>query len=139
MLYRASCVAIAGRAILIEGPPGAGKTTLALSLIDRGAKLVGDDGVTLERRGEQLVASPPPNIAGKIEVRGVGIAELPCVEAPVALIVRLDERAPRYLEEPEQSEIEGVGIPIIAFVRSSAADAIRAEYALQMHGLPFAD
>ena len=58
--YQATCVAIGGRAVLIEGEPGSGKSSLALALIDRGAALIGDDGVRLELRGNRLYASPPP-------------------------------------------------------------------------------
>ena len=50
-LFQASAVAINGRALLIEGEPGAGKSSLALALIDRGAQLIGDDGVALRRVG----------------------------------------------------------------------------------------
>ena len=76
VLANVSVVAIDGRAILIEGEPGSGKTSLALSLIDRGAVLIGDDGVTLERQGATVIASPPPNTAGKIEIRNVGVVEI---------------------------------------------------------------
>ncbi|ABC62517.1 HPr kinase/phosphorylase [Erythrobacter litoralis] len=138
MLYQASCVAIGGRAVLIEGPPGAGKTSLALALIDRGASLVGDDGVRLERRGTRLFATPPPNIAGRIEIRNVGIVHLPCVEAPVALLLRLDPDAPRYIEGAESETLGSVPIPRIAFASAHAADAIRAEYALRLHGIDVA-
>ena len=77
MLLQATCVAIDGRGVLIRGAPGSGKSSLALALIDRGAVLVGDDGVELSPQGEQLHASPPPNTAGLLEVRNVGLIKLP--------------------------------------------------------------
>ena len=77
LVHQASAVAIEGRALLIEGPPGSGKSSLALALIERGAGLIGDDAVTLTASEEQLIASPPPNITGLLEVRGVGLARLP--------------------------------------------------------------
>ena len=121
---------------MIEGPPGSGKTSLALALIDRGARLVGDDGVTLELRADaRLWAAPPPRITGKIEIRNVGIAELQPVEAPVALILALDSSAPRFVEEAPRRDLLGVNIPWLKFAPHGSVAAIRAEYALQMHGL----
>ena len=58
---QAGAVAIGGCGLLIEGAPGSGKSSLALALIDRGAALIGDDGVALSLRGGRLWAAPPPN------------------------------------------------------------------------------
>ena len=136
ILHQATCVAIGGRGLLIEGPPGSGKSSLALALIDRGAVLVGDDGVLLERRGERLHASPAPAIAGKLEVRNVGLLTFPtCADVIVALIVRLDSAAPRFREEPEWLERAGVRLPGISLWPDSPVQALRAELALQTYGL----
>ncbi|MEX6723756.1 HPr kinase/phosphorylase [Parapedomonas caeni] len=93
-----SCVAIGGRAVLLTGPSGFGKSDLALRLIDRGAMLVADDYVALSCDGDRLIAAPPPRIAGLLEVRAVGLVRLPYLRrAPVALVVDLgveDERLP---------------------------------------------
>ena len=74
---QASAVAINGRALVLEGAPGVGKSSLALALIERGAMLIGDDGVTLVRDGDgesaRLLAVPPPNIEGLLEVRGAKV------------------------------------------------------------------
>lgn len=134
-LRQASCVAIGGRGILIEGEPGSGKSSLALALIDRGAELVGDDGVLLENRNGTLWASPPPTIAGKLEIRNVGIVELPCVEARVALLVRLDRAAERFVEEPERTDIEAASVPVVRLWPDTPILALRAEWALKLHGL----
>ena len=132
--HQASCVAIGGRALLIEGPPGSGKSSLALMLIDRGAKLVGDDGVLLEVRDGRLWALPPPNIAGLIEIRNVGIARLPAGEAPVALVVRLDPAAARQPESAEHIVLAGMSVPLIRLWPESPALPLRAEQALALHG-----
>lgn len=134
-LHQASCIAIDGRAVLIEGPPGSGKSSLALALIDRGARLVGDDGVSLELRGGHLWASPPPNIVGKLEVRNVGIASLPATEAQVALVIRLDEEAPRHVDAAEPVELLGCTVPLIRLWPDSPVLALRTEWALKLHGL----
>lgn len=134
-LIQASAVAIDGWALLIEGPPGSGKSTLALELIDRGAKLIGDDGVSLRRENERLVASPPPNISGLIEIRGVGLATLPTVEAPVALGLSLVEEAERLPENTELRDLLGVRIPWLPVLQSANSLALRAEWAMRLHGL----
>lgn len=136
LLHRATAVAIGGRAILIEGPPGSGKSSLALALIDRGAGLIGDDGVALAARKDQLMASPPPNITGLLEVRNLGLLTFPVAgETPVALVLRFDPEAPRFIERAAQTEIAGISIPLIRIWPDSANAAIKAELALQHYGL----
>ena len=130
-----TAVSIGGRAILFEGAPGSGKSSLALSLIDRGAVLIGDDGVTVADAGGQLVLSPPPNITGKLEIRGVGIVEIDAASAPLALILALDPDAPRYPEPIETRTIRGCRVPVMPFRAGDAAQALRAEWALRIHGL----
>lgn len=135
-LHQATCVAIHGRAVLIEGLPGSGKSSLALALIDRGAQLVGDDGVTLTPRAGRLFASPPPNTAGLIEVRNVGLLPLPTVgDVPVALVLALDPAAPRFIEQAEQTQRGGVALPLVRLWPDSPVLALRAELALDRHGL----
>lgn len=133
--HQATCVAIDGRAILIEGEPGVGKTSLALALIDRGAMLVGDDGVLLEARGDTLWAMPHPNTRGLIEVRNVGILTMPCDAAPVALVLDLGRDAPRHVEGADSIERGGIALPSLRFWPDSAVGALRAEHALRRHGL----
>ena len=134
-LYQATCVALDGRALLIHGEPGTGKTSLALALIDRGAALVGDDGVALELRSAKLWACPPRHTAGLVEIRNVGLATLPAVPAPVALAVTLDSSAPRLPDEPGGLQIMGLTIPHLTLYPDAAALVLRAEYALRLHGL----
>lgn len=135
LLRQATCVAIGGRGVLIEGPPGAGKSGLALELIDRGAMLVGDDGVRLERRGETLWALPPPNTHGLLEARNLGLLTFPTTEAPVALQLVLDPDAPRFIDAAEVAEIAGVPVPVLAFDPRITPAAVRAELALRTYGL----
>ena len=135
ILANVSCVAIGGRGVLIEGEPGSGKSSLALALIDRGAVLIGDDGVTLRPRGGRLLASPPPNIAGLIEVRNVGLVRLATTSAPLALVIRLDEAAPRHIEAAHSVERRGLAVPAVSLHPAGALLPLRAEYALEAHGL----
>jgi len=137
LVMQASAVAIRGRALLIEGPPGSGKSSLAFALIDRGAGLIGDDAVTLSAQDGLLIAAPPPNIAGLLEVRGIGLARLDLAPpAPVALILTLGGPAPERLPETPLPVrvIAGVAIPVLAFDPGTIAPALRAEWTLRLHG-----
>lgn len=134
--HQATCVAIGGRAILIEGAPGSGKSSLALALIDRGAVLVGDDGVLIEPRSERLVALPHPNTRGLLEVRNLGLLTFPvCDEAPVALVIILDPDAPRFVEGPESATRAGVTLPLLRLSPESTVQHLKAELALKHYGL----
>jgi serine kinase of HPr protein (carbohydrate metabolism regulator) len=130
----ASCVAIHGRAVLIEGPSGAGKSDLALRLIDRGATLVSDDYTILTARDDALLAVAPATIRGRIEVRGVGIVELPQIDdVPVALIVSITPD-PARMPEAATRAVEGVAVPLIHLAALEASAPIKVELAL-VHGI----
>ena len=137
ILSGVSAVAIDGRAILIEGKPGSGKSSLALAMIDRGAILIGDDGIRLDTSGNRAIALPPPNITGKLEIRGVGIVELPTGSASIALILDLDgmpERLPHVLT---RREIGSATVPILPFDAKAPNAALHAQWALKLHGVAF--
>lgn len=137
--WSATVVAIAGRALMIEGAPGSGKSSLALALIDRGAQLVGDDAVMLHAAEGVLLARPHPNVAGLIEVRNVGLVPMPVVaDVPVALVLRLDAAAPRHIEAAERIARAGIDLPLVRLWPDSPILALRAEMALSRHGLTFA-
>ena len=135
-LYQAGAVAIHGRAVLIEGAPGTGKSSLALALIDRGATLIGDDGLSLCVENGRLLASPAPATAGLIEVRNVGLIHRPTLSrVPVALALVLDPAAPRFIDAPERIERCGVALPMIRLWPDSPVLHLRAEAALDQYGL----
>ena len=131
----ATCVSIGGRAVLIFGRSGAGKSDLALRLIDRGATLVSDDYTIVVARDGALVTSPPETIAGKMELRGVGIIDLAhASEIAAALIVDLDQD-PDRLPEPGARDIAGIAIPVISLHGLEPSAPIKVEKALLLHGL----
>ncbi|MFW6027625.1 MAG: HPr kinase/phosphorylase, partial [bacterium] len=106
-LRHATCVEAEGCGILLRGPSGSGKSDLALRLIERGAVLVADDQVMLAGEDGAVWASPPPELAGRIEIRGVGIVSVRHISrARVWLACDLVSAAavPR-LPEPEREEL----------------------------------
>jgi serine kinase of HPr protein (carbohydrate metabolism regulator) len=136
-LLQASAVAIGGRALLLTGPPGSGKSALALELIDRGATLIGDDGVLLEVAGTALLASPAPATRGLIELRNLGLFTVSVAAAvPVALVLRFAADAPRHVEAAGTVELMGHSVPELAIWPGQPAAARRAEMALERYGLP---
>jgi hypothetical protein len=95
----ASCVAIGSHGVLLLGPSGVGKSDLALRLIDDGARLVADDRTILFVSKRALHAKAPASIKGLIEIRGLGIVELPVrASAKIALVVRLGGEGARLPE-----------------------------------------
>ena len=130
-LLHASCVAIGGRGVLIEGPSGSGKSDLALRLIDRGAVLIADDQTEVRREHARLYAQVPVTIAGMLEVRGMGIVHLPYLDsAPLALAVRIGapERMP---DEDEHRMINGHRLAAMTVAALEASAAIKVECRLR--------
>ena len=131
----ATCVAIGGRAVLITGPSGSGKSDLALRLIDRGALLVSDDYTLIVRDGERLIASAPATIAGRIEMRGVGIVgREQAADVRVCLIAEAGAPVERMPEAARRSLL-GVDLPWIAIAALEASAPLKLESALQRFGL----
>jgi serine kinase of HPr protein (carbohydrate metabolism regulator) len=101
--------------VLIRGLSGAGKSALALGLIERGGKLIADDRVFLSAVNGRLVASAPAATAGLVELRGRGILKRPHERsAVIRLVVDIVaaeglERMPNEVEL--MTEILGINVP----------------------------
>ncbi|HUI11910.1 MAG TPA: HPr kinase/phosphatase C-terminal domain-containing protein [Xanthobacteraceae bacterium] len=125
----ASAVLVGARAVLIRGSSGAGKSRLALELIDAArdgrldfARLVGDDRVHLENANGRLLVRPAESLAGLVELRGVGILRRdyePC--AVVGLVVDLDAADAQRLPDRQTIRLEGVELPRLAVASGTAA------------------
>lgn len=134
----ASTVALDGRAVLISGPSGSGKSDLALRLIDRGYTLVSDDQTIVRREGEMLIASAPPTIAGKLEIRGVGIVDMTTVaNIPIALYVELTSEIMRLPDDRRERPVLGVNLPLVSVDAQTASAASKVSLALDRLGLKF--
>lgn len=134
-----TCIAVGGHGVLLFGAPGSGKSDLALRLIDtdgRGtgperltAQLVADDQVVLAARGGRLIARAPDALAGRLEVRGLGIVSVAYLEeVPVLCAARLDgTAAPERLPDFSQrtATLCGIAIPELALdARAPSAPAV---------------
>jgi HPr kinase/phosphorylase len=127
-----TAVALDGDGILFRGPPGSGKSDLALRLIDAGARLVADDQTELRRAGERLMMSAPAAIAGRLEVRGVGIVAVSAIaSAPLRLVVDLvaPERVER-LPEPVFAELLDCRVPLLRLAPFEASAPAKLRLAL---------
>jgi serine kinase of HPr protein (carbohydrate metabolism regulator) len=127
-----ACVAINGRAVLIEGRSGEGKSDLALRLIDRGATLVADEQVICQRLDGGLIASPTSAGAGRIEVRGLGIVDMPHVErVPVELLIVILDTPPRFPDDARKRRVAGVDVPVLPLAALEPSAPIKVELALE--------
>jgi len=134
----ASTVALDNRAVLITGPSGSGKSDLALRLLDRGFTLVSDDQTIVKRGGDRLLASAPPTIAGKLEIRGIGIVEMERMDdVPVALLVELTSDIQRLPDDSRSRPILGVSVPLISIDAMTASAPSKVALALDRMGLKF--
>ncbi|MEC8201670.1 MAG: HPr kinase/phosphatase C-terminal domain-containing protein [Pseudomonadota bacterium] len=114
-IVHATAIAIDGKGVLLRGPSGSGKSDLALRLLEAGGVLVGDDRVALSVRDDFVVARVPETIAGKLEIRGLGIVQLPYqAETRVTLVADLVERGEvERLPQKRMVELIGQMVPVI--------------------------
>ena len=133
ILVHATAIAIDGRAVLLRGPSGAGKSDLALRLIDGGARLIADDQVELRRAGEHVLITAPAEIAGLMEVRGVGILRIErLAEAALAMCVDLVPSAEvERLPEIRCEDVLGVAVPSVPLSPFEASAAAKLRFALR--------
>jgi len=113
-VMHATCVAIAGKGILITGPSGSGKSALALQMVVLGGVLVADDRTALTRHANRILAAPPPTIAGRIEARGIGILTMPFLrDIRVALVVDMGHLETARLPDPRTMMVLDMDLPCL--------------------------
>ena len=127
----ATCVVVAGTGVLLSGRSGAGKSDLALRLIDRGARLVADDTILVQRRDERLIASAVDAADGRMEVRGLGLLLFDTeAEIAVGLLVDLSEGGERMPMADERRRVAGVDLPVLRLDPAPASAPIKVELAV---------
>ncbi len=141
-MLHATCVSIDGRGVLLQGPPGSGKSDLALRLIDQPgtgidgqlkcSQLVADDQVAVTRREQRLIATPPAALAGKLEIRGLGILSLAiAAEVELVLAVRLGPAAAiERMPEDAHLDMLGLSLPLVLIDPACASAPARIRAAL---------
>jgi len=129
ILMHASAVAIDGKAVLIFGPSGSGKSSLALELMALGAELVADDQTALKRRAGHVWASAPAAIAGRIEARGVGLLTARVARpAPVTLAVDLGKAETKRLPPRRVMALLGCDVEVMNNPQGAPLPAIIVQY-----------
>lgn len=127
----ATAIAINGHGVLLSGSTGAGKSDLALRLIDRGAVLISDDQTELYGNAETILLQAPPNIAGKLEVRSLGIITTNHVSGvPLRLKVQLIDEPERYPMDRQFETINGVRISSLTINAFEHSAPLKVEIAL---------
>lgn len=128
----ASCVAIYDVGILFTGPSGSGKSDLALRLIDRGARLIGDDQIHLKRQGNAIMLEPVQSLTGKIEVRSLGIYAVDYVRnVPLICEFQLSQKVDRFPLDRQSTIIFGLPVPSIKLLAYEASAPIKVEMAVR--------
>lgn len=131
-LLHATAIAINDNGILLLGPSGSGKSDLALRLIDRGAKLVSDDAVPINTSSQMPLVTAAPNIAGKLEVRGLGICSVAHVpSAPLRLVVQLVGKTERMPPDNLTITVGRFSVPLVNIVPFESSAVIKLEYAMR--------
>jgi len=115
MNMHGSCVAVDGRGLLILGPSGSGKSSLALQMLGLGARLVADDRVDLHRQGTAVIARCPPPLRGLIEARGIGLLRAdPLDEAELVLVADLSQPPAQRLPDARTILLLDCDIALVA-------------------------
>lgn len=129
-MVHGTCVDLGGSGVLLRGPPGSGKSDLALRLIDGGARLIADDQVEITRDGDVLMARAPLALKGRMEIRGIGIVPADVAdEARLRIVVDLVPReAVERLPEPHSVSLLDLPLPAarLAAFDASAPAKVRA-------------
>ena len=128
-ILHASCVAIDQRAVLVLGPSGSGKSSLALQLMALGAVLVADDRTSIQSMEYGILASVSKPIEGLIEARGVGLlsAEV-CSAAQIQLVVDLTWEERERLPQERKYNLLGHSLPLLHNVKAAHFPAAILQY-----------
>ena len=146
-IIHGGCLRIGSAGVLLLGPSGSGKSDLALGLIDKPghalggpllkARLVADDQVVIWRESNALHAAPPENLAGLLEVRGLGLVHVKHLASTrLHMAVQLAPwREIERMPKPESYRLHDIALPLVRIDPDRPRAAARLRAALAHLGL----
>lgn len=139
-LVHGTCVAFGDRAALLRGPSGSGKSDLALRFLALPEEhamrpaLIADDQVVVEAKGDGVRVSCPETLDGLMEIRGVGIVQMPTIAAARLVLVcdLVDaDQVPRLPPDPwDRTALAGVDLPLLSLAPFEASAPLKLKMAL---------
>ncbi len=143
----ATTIAVGGRAAIIRGPSGSGKSDLALrcltqapsTLVPQPAILVADDQTLVKRDGQTLAVSSPQALQGLLEVRSVGLIRVDFTSPAIAVLcIDLIEDGPieRYPDPWPTTELLGLSVPLLRLRAFEPTAHLKVLLTLKMASLP---
>ncbi len=117
LYYNATSVSIDGIAILIEGKPKSGKSSLALSLIEEGGRLISEDITFLTLQNQRLYAKPAERLSGALFIREIGMISVPYEKdlTEIKAVIHMGENDDISLNQ-KTILISGIEIPFFEFM-----------------------
>jgi len=129
LTLHATAVAVHGRAVLLSGASGSGKSSLALEMMARGATLVADDRVILSEEAGHILLTCPDPLLGLIEARGVGLLYAAYQSpVPLALVVDMDITETERMPAPRRISYFTQTLPLLHKVDSRHFPAAILQY-----------
>ena len=134
-IIHGSSVELDGKAILIKGKSGSGKSSLALKLIMLGARLIADDQTTVFVEKKQVLLRAPPLLPPGLEIRGVGFVHAPiCKQAELKLVVDLSKYEKKRFPNPDERSTNILGYSFPFYFFQGIKDPANAIYAVVKFG-----
>ena len=132
----ASAVELDGKAVLIKGASGSGKSVLALKLISLGANLIADDQTLVFKHKNKVYLCAPESLPRGLEIRGIGIVGAPiCEQAELGLVVDLSKVEKNRVPETIERKIVIMGYSFPFYLFKDIKEPAASIYAILKFGI----
>ena len=129
--FHATSIVIDSFGLMISGLSGIGKSDLALRLIDSGATLISDDITICKRVNNKVYLFPPNKTKGLLEVREIGIINVPYVEnINLVMIIDLLKKNNERIPEEKFRKILGLNFPVLSLDGKTPSSVIKVKVKL---------